>query len=361
LHQDSLSQGGNAQNDFSDSFHSFGQAPGRSVPRTMWNTGLLPAGEEMSRYPSQDSIGAASQGTTHSSSLSNSYDQTGSVGMYPSVSQMSFHMSYARSDVTGRSPSPDNSALYTPTQVDLQAFESYPYGASEDISGSHPLFHRNSDVALTSGHSFSMYPTTEDDAFASTLASAHLPITHDGIYNPNGMMDSPTVWTNGPNFLDSQRSSPALDDWTLPPPHLTTSTSSSPLDYSPSLEGLSPRYVQCVPDMVMPPPYKTDDRTVRKPIGPRQSKVVSDLASRNRSLVETSETPDESLRFVGRSSLEVDNNARDHPYYHNVTPQADGLYHCPWEGKPSCQHKPEKLKCNYEYETFPSLYFHPQR
>ncbi|OHW93527.1 hypothetical protein CSPAE12_07767 [Colletotrichum incanum] len=32
----------------------------------------------------------------------------------------------------------------------------------------------------------------------------------------------------------------------------------------------------------------------------------------------------------------------------NATPQADGLFHCPWEGESSCNHKPEKLKCNYD-------------
>lgn len=38
---------------------------------------------------------------------------------------------------------------------------------------------------------------------------------------------------------------------------------------------------------------------------------------------------------------------RTHPLY-NEGPQADGLYHCPFKGDPSCQHKPTKLKCNYE-------------
>lgn len=41
-------------------------------------------------------------------------------------------------------------------------------------------------------------------------------------------------------------------------------------------------------------------------------------------------------------------NARDHPLYRTALPSADGLYHCPWEGQASCNHKPEKLKCNYE-------------
>lgn len=40
--------------------------------------------------------------------------------------------------------------------------------------------------------------------------------------------------------------------------------------------------------------------------------------------------------------------ARDHPLYKSACPSADGLYHCPWEGESSCNHKPEKLKCNYE-------------
>jgi hypothetical protein len=41
-------------------------------------------------------------------------------------------------------------------------------------------------------------------------------------------------------------------------------------------------------------------------------------------------------------------SARDHYLYKNAFPQADGLFHCPWEGQSSCNHKPEKLKCNYE-------------
>lgn len=40
--------------------------------------------------------------------------------------------------------------------------------------------------------------------------------------------------------------------------------------------------------------------------------------------------------------------ARNHDLYKNAKPKEDGLFHCPWEGDPSCTHKPEKLKCNYE-------------
>jgi len=41
-------------------------------------------------------------------------------------------------------------------------------------------------------------------------------------------------------------------------------------------------------------------------------------------------------------------SARDHYLYKNAYPREDGLFHCPWEGEASCNHKPEKLKCNYE-------------
>ncbi len=43
-----------------------------------------------------------------------------------------------------------------------------------------------------------------------------------------------------------------------------------------------------------------------------------------------------------------DSDPRDHPLYRNPPTGPGGLYHCPWEGDPSCNHKPEKLKCNYE-------------
>ena len=312
-------------------------------------------GEDMSRYPSQDSIGAHSHRTSHSS-LSNPYEQNGSVGMYHSMSQMSFHMSSVQSDDTGRSHSPDTSALYTPTQpMDLQAFDSFPFPAGEDISASEALYHRNSEASGASEQSFGLYTSAAEDTFESPLAIGRMPSSQDAVYNPGLMLNSPILWESGPNLLESQRSSPVLDEWALPTPQLITSTSSSPLDYSPSLEDLSPA---CIPDFTDPaelPPYPTDGRPSRKPVGPRQSKVASDMASRSRARTGTSEGSDESLRFVARSSLEMDNTARDHPLYHNVSTNADGLYHCPWESEASCQHKPEKLKCNYEYEPSPLL------
>ncbi|KAI4934590.1 hypothetical protein J4E85_002448 [Alternaria conjuncta] len=39
--------------------------------------------------------------------------------------------------------------------------------------------------------------------------------------------------------------------------------------------------------------------------------------------------------------------ARSHPLYQQ-TPDKDGKYHCPEEGKAGCTHKPTALKCNYD-------------
>lgn len=40
-------------------------------------------------------------------------------------------------------------------------------------------------------------------------------------------------------------------------------------------------------------------------------------------------------------------SARDHPLY-DAFPQADGLFHCPWESKATCSHPPVKSKADYE-------------
>jgi hypothetical protein len=322
---------------------------------SQWNAS--PAHIESEQMIRQDSTGAHSQRATNATS----FDQTRPSRLYSAVSQVPY-MSSARSDVTGRS-SPVDSGLYT----ELQAFDNFSFPGPEDVSVGQSTFHGDSanglshpNASMTRGPSFNMFVATADDHFTSfsnesnNLVS-HVPVSQDSRFNHGTIINSPTIWNDSVAFLESQRSSPTLiEDWALPPPQMVTSATNSPLDSLPSPDGLSPRYVQDFPDLVDLPPYPTGDRVMRKPVGPRQSKVASDLATREQRTTGTSEASDESLRFVGRSSLEIDNTARDHPLYQNVTPKADGLYHCPWEGKDGCQHKPEKLKCNYEYDHFHS-------
>jgi len=47
-----------------------------------------------------------------------------------------------------------------------------------------------------------------------------------------------------------------------------------------------------------------------------------------------------------------DGRSRTHHLY-VAEPQADGLYHCPFETTdPYCRHEPAKLKCEYAYDPF---------
>ncbi|KAF3353236.1 hypothetical protein VdG1_04595 [Verticillium dahliae VDG1] len=55
--------------------------------------------------------------------------------------------------------------------------------------------------------------------------------------------------------------------------------------------------------------------------------------------------------YTARRPVNEGESARDHPLYKNASPGPDGLFHCPWEGQASCNHKAEKLKCNYDLWT----------
>ncbi|TVY82885.1 hypothetical protein LSUE1_G006214 [Lachnellula suecica] len=263
--------------------------------------------------------------------------------MFPNA-EVPFHMSSPGSDVTARSISPENHS-----QMDLQDFEYQFQG--DDVAGVHPMYHRISNAGMETypvnvslpGPSYNTYAATTNEVFSFPAGSNPItsqgPVSQQSVYNTSAV-DSSILWDNAaPNMAE---------EWTLPLQPIA-STTNSPLTYSPSLEGLSPRYVQEYPDLVESPPYATGDRAMRKPMGPRQSKVASDIAANSRQQrLLGSEASDDAFRMVGRSALEIDNTARDHPLYHNVSAGADGLYHCPWEGQASCQHKAEKLKCNYD-------------
>jgi hypothetical protein len=85
----------------------------------------------------------------------------------------------------------------------------------------------------------------------------------------------------------------------------------------------------------------------RKPIGPEDFHILPG-SQKDVSLLS-------SVLSSRRQSNETD--ARNHPLYKDVKPQADGFYHCPFENDANeeCTHKPEKLKCNYEYVEDSSL------
>lgn len=374
-HQDSLIQGD--AHGFVDTFDNFPVAQdnqarpikGRTTTsgsiHSQWDDETVKTkfeSHDMSRFPSQDSTrtqGTVSNRNTHSTV--NTFDQNQSR-MYPVPSQGSFHFSSAKSDITARSTSPEASALCASAQLEIPTYD-YNNFLGDELSSAQPMYQRNSTTGADeelmnlsmAGQSFSTYATAGDESFATSYPlplSNHVVVTEPLIYTQ--FPTPPLQWDGSApvEFLESHRSSPTVpeDPWSQSQ-HSNSPISNSPQEqthspttngpqeyYSPTVEAISPRYVEDFQDLVEHPPYASGDRTTRKPMGPRQSKVVSDLANHGRQ---------DSLQLATRSTND-DNTARDHPLYHNVTTQADGFYHCPWEGQAGCQHKPEKLKCNYE-------------
>lgn len=144
---------------------------------------------------------------------------------------------------------------------------------------------------------------------------------------------------------DSRNSSPGADDtWSAGP--LIASPTTDAHD-SPPLNGPSPRYVSLgFPCLFEPFAHKVCNiRMTRKMDG--SELVLSEDMHGN---VFTGLCDDFSLppAFGARRLSGEGESARDHYLYKNAFPQADGLFHCPWEGDASCNHRPEKLKCNYE-------------
>ncbi|PFH58455.1 hypothetical protein XA68_13661 [Ophiocordyceps unilateralis] len=105
-------------------------------------------------------------------------------------------------------------------------------------------------------------------------------------------------------------------------------------------------------------PATIDETWLSAPLSPHSSpdlkcqsssterKVV--IKSEDRNVGQLDDSISLSQTLVPRRQGNDGESARDHPLYKNAAPQADGLFHCPWEGQANCNHKPEKLKCNYD-------------
>lgn len=151
---------------------------------------------------------------------------------------------------------------------------------------------------------------------------------------------SPSASWNSFSPTESHLSSPAgstEDSWLSAP--LMSSPSHSE-HVSPIIQSQSPRYVPQISCASLEP---ASDETL---LYSANGKFMSDeLAGSVLTIVGDAALPP---AFPSRRPTNEGDTARDHPLYKNATPQADGLFHCPWEGETSCNHKPEKLKCNYE-------------
>lgn len=184
--------------------------------------------------------------------------------------------------------------------------------------------------------SLDMNMATAGGAFAVTDASpmhmvpAHMHLGPESVLPDNS---SPGSWDCFSSSI-SRTSSPAtIDDVWLP-------TALSP-NSSPEIVGDSPRYVECFSALPERLSYTSFISAERK---------ISMVSDGNDHIVPKME---DGLSMSNgyaarRHGSDGESSARDHELYKNATPGSDGLFHCPWEGQSSCNHKAEKLKCNYE-------------
>ncbi|KAI0199570.1 hypothetical protein F4808DRAFT_209158 [Astrocystis sublimbata] len=157
--------------------------------------------------------------------------------------------------------------------------------------------------------------------FASGLTHQHIDPAHMQLkFDPNVAGNSPSAsW--GSLSPESRISSPGIpeDTWSSSV-HMDTSPTHTN-DSSPAMDGTSPSLDRQMGMMT------TDDINGQV--------LAEDMFALSPS-------------FTRRPSADNESSARDHPLYKNAFPKPDGLFHCPWEGQASCNHKPEKLKCNYD-------------
>ncbi|KAG6105925.1 hypothetical protein E4U31_001132 [Claviceps sp. LM219 group G6] len=149
---------------------------------------------------------------------------------------------------------------------------------------------------------------------------------------------SPVSWDCFSSSI-SRTSSPATIDDTWLPGALSP--------HSPEILGNSPRYVH---HPGAQPAYHASSRLSH----------ISNSVSAERNISLGSDSTQDKIHLDDgnltistgftprRHGSEGESSARDHELYKNAAPGPDGLFHCPWEGQASCNHKAEKLKCNYD-------------
>lgn len=166
--------------------------------------------------------------------------------------------------------------------------------------------------------------------------------------SPDSALNDPKLSTH--SFWDdvSTVSSPEIlpryDEWCHSP------MISDSICFSSNTQASSPRFIKKYPDLVGKPEHSLVDCMNKMDVrsctfGLKDVVNISEHPS-FRGITTTS---NEKFKPSKRSVIDSE-NVRTHPLYHNAVPQEDGLYHCPWENDPesNCQHKPEKLKCNYD-------------
>lgn len=171
------------------------------------------------------------------------------------------------------------------------------------------------------------------DVLPASMGPSHM----DPVHMQLDFGHSPSAsWASSLSPIESRISSPGIpeESWTSAPLEASPQVVSA----SPVMDGQSPRYVWSAPAE-----EGCQNLTAANSCSLQRGLMSDDVYGNDQ--MENSFLPP---AFSRRSTGDGESTARDHPLYKSAQPSADGLFHCPWEGSASCNHKPEKLKCNYE-------------
>ncbi|CCF40736.1 C2H2 transcription factor, partial [Colletotrichum higginsianum] len=280
-------------------------------------TAVVPVGGElMRRGTSRSSAGSRKHRITKMTSPKTRPRMTSAAS-----SQVSAQLSSM--DITG------NATVFNGSQHNAQLMDVNPYFLDTDTSAVSSQWFNSMELGIV------------PDGLPSGDMNMHV-VPAQMQLDPDSSLGahSPSASWNSFSPAESHLSSPAgstEDSWLSAP--LMSSPSHSE-HVSPIIQSQSPRYVSQISCSSLESAsdasllYSANGKFLGDELGGSVLTIVGDAPLRP--------------AFHSRRPTNEGDSARDHPLYKNAAPQADGLFHCPWEGESSCNHKPEKLKCNYD-------------
>lgn len=272
----------------------------------------------LTRFPSKDSLQTESSVSVCSNQ---------SVHISPS--------SHAEIEIKPMLHSINSPILHSSPEMENQIYTDFQ--PSEDYYHADQNALENISIPLST--SYNLFCGSRNDAIVA--APLGINISAESL-NFNHALIEHSMWED--NFMGSPEASHSNDEWSH------SHVINSPISFSSSV-GSSPSFFEDLSNQAENSSQITTIKHRKKINRSISSKVGNEMVvASGKSPVTELKSFDTPIQLIGRSSNELENNAREHPLYHNVSPQADGLYHCPWENdsSTSCQHRPEKLKCNYE-------------
>lgn len=317
---------------------------GQSTPRleqdgsedltAKWTTELkAPKSEPMRRLTSKSSAGSSKHRTLKASSKK-TRPRVQSVLMTRASSQ------YSNYEVTGNASIYQEATIGNGHMMDPQQYLAQDLdtlSVSSQLTGNQPFNHGLMNfppdgLPYPAGMGFPMAPVAQ-----------HVNPCATQIYDTGLSGNSP--YSLGSLSPGSGNSSPGGDDTWSAGPFIASPTTDA--HDSPPFNGLSSRYV---PATVWMLPRALSHMNANHRMNRRLdgSGLVISEDLHGHGLPGMSDDFSLPPAFSARRMSGDGESARDHPLYKNAFPQADGLFHCPWEGQSSCNHRPEKLKCNYE-------------